>query len=64
MLTSYVTLLQLSNYQQVKNLNASAKKRSMIFTLLIVLRKSLLYIVTVCGGVVVVIPRSIITLCF
>ena len=44
------TLLQLSNYQQVKHLNASAKKRSMIFTLLIVLRKSLLYIVTVYGG--------------
>ena len=43
MLTSYVTLLQLSNYQQVKNLNASAKKRSMIYTLLIVLRKSSLY---------------------
>lgn len=49
MLTSYVSLLQSSNHQQVKHLNASAKKRSMIFTFLIVIRKSLLYIVTVYG---------------
>jgi len=52
MLTSYVTLLQLSNYQQVKNLNASAKKRSMIFTFLIVMRKTslLLQFVVVWSG--------------
>lgn len=62
MLTSYVLYC---NYQQVKNLNASAKKRSMIFTLLIVLRKSSLllqFVVAWSGSAWMICFMSVLTL--